>query len=123
MDLSHVHVFTAALQRKDLDTMLAQMSERIILETPLFAEPVRGKVAIREAVGALLAIVERIQFQEILAGPQSASGFYKVTIGSETLDGMDYWQLDTSGLIEHMRVLWRPLPALVAAQRRLAEAH
>jgi hypothetical protein len=35
---------------------------------------------------------------------------------------MDYWQLDASGLIEHMRVLWRPLPAIVAAQRRLDQA-
>ena len=47
MDLTHVRAFTDAVQRKDLERMLSHMTEDIVLETPLLAEPVRGKAALR----------------------------------------------------------------------------
>ena len=94
MDLTHIHAFTTAMQRKDLDTMLSHMAEEIVLNTPLMAEPVKGKPAIRQVVGALLAVVDRFVFREIMEGPQHIASFFTVTIGSETLDGMDYWRLD-----------------------------
>ena len=54
MDLTHVRAFTDAVQRKDLEAMLSHMTEDIVLETPFFAELVRGKAALRTVVGALL---------------------------------------------------------------------
>jgi hypothetical protein len=47
MNLEHVTVFTAAMQRKDLEAMLSHMAGDVVLNTPLMAEPVRGKDAIR----------------------------------------------------------------------------
>jgi hypothetical protein len=119
MDLTHVRAFTDAVQRKDLEGMLSQMTEDIVLETPFFAEPVRGKVAIRTVVGALLAIVDRFDSQELLQGPSHVAWSYVVQIGAERLDGMDRWLLDEAGKISRMKVLWRPFPALAAVQRRL----
>jgi hypothetical protein len=119
LDIQHVREFTAAMQRKDLKAMLGHMSERIVLETPLLEAPVKGKSAIREVVSALLKIVDRFDFQELMQGPEHVSSFFQVTIGPWTLDGMDYWTLDGTGRIEHMKVLWRPLPAIAAVQRRL----
>jgi hypothetical protein len=54
-----------------------------------------------------------------MEGPQHVSEFFKVTIGSLALDGMDYWRLDEEGLIQEMTVLWRPLPAILAVQNQL----
>ena len=50
MSLEHVTAFTGAMQRKDLEAMLSHMAGDVILNTPLMAEPVRGKDAIREVV-------------------------------------------------------------------------
>ena len=119
MNLEHVTAFTGAMQRKDLETMLRHMAGDVVLNTPLMAEPVRGKDAIREVVGPLLALVDTFDFREIMQGPEHVSSFFKVTVGTIELDGMDYWLLDSAGLIKEMTVLWRPLPAAIAVRDRL----
>ena len=122
MDLTHIHAFTAAMQRKDLEAMLTHMADDVTLNTPLAAEPVRGKAAIRSIVGPLLAVVDRFEFREIMRGPEHVSSFFKVAVGPDELDGMDYWRLGEAGLIEEMTVLWRPLPAAIAVRDKLGTA-
>jgi hypothetical protein len=120
MDLTHIHAFTQAMQRKDLDAMLSHMADDIVLKTPLAAAPFNGKAAIRPVVTALLGVVDAFEFREILQGPQHVAAFFGITVGSEQLDGVDYWRLDDTGLIAEMTVLWRPLPAALAVERKLA---
>ena len=122
MDLTHIHAFTAAMQRKDLEGMFSHMADDILLKTPLAAAPFKGKAAIRPVVEALLGVVDRFDFREILQGPQHVAAFFGITVGSEELDGVDYWRLNGAGLIQEMTVLWRPLPAIVAVHDRLAAA-
>jgi len=122
VNLMHVRAFTEAMQRKDLEAMLTHMTADVVLETPLVEEPARGKEALRTVVGTLIRIVDSFDFQELMEGPDHVSSFFVVRIGPETLDGMDYWQLDEEGLIARMKVLWRPLPAIAAVQRRLDAA-
>ena len=120
MDLTHIHAFTAAMQRKDLDAMLDHMADDISLNTPLAADTVKGKPAVRQVVGALLKAVDAFDFEEIMQGPAHVSSFFRVRVGSNQLDGMDYWRIDAAGMIEEMTVLWRPLPDIVAVQAVLA---
>lgn len=122
MDLTHIHAFTAAMQRKDLEGMLTHMTDDIVLKTPLVAEPLRGKAALRPVVAALLRVVDKFDFRDVMQGPQHVSSFFKVTVGSTELDGMDYWRINEAGLIQEMTVLWRPLPAIAAVQNKLAQA-
>ena len=120
MYLTHIHAFTAAMQRKDLEGMFSHMADDILLKTPLAAAPFKGKAAIRPVVEALLGVVDRFDFREILQSPQHVAAFFGITVGSEELDGVDYWRLNDAGLIQEMTVLWRPLPAIVAVHDRLA---
>ncbi len=110
------------MQRKNLEAMLTHMADDITLNTPLLADPVKGKAAIRQVVGALLGVIDAFDFREIMQGPQHVSSFFRVTVGPNELDGMDYWRLNEAGLIQEMTVLWRPLPAMVAVQAKLASA-
>ena len=119
MNLEHVVAFTAAMQRKDLEAMLSHTTGDVVLNTPLMAEPVLGKEAIRQVVRPLLA-VDAFDFREIMQGPEYLR-FFKVTVGTIELDGMDYWLLDSAGLIKEMTVLWRPLPAAMAVRDRLGQ--
>ena len=121
MSLEHVTAFTAAMQRKDLEAILSHMAGDVVLNTPLVAEPIRGKEAIREIVRPLLELVDTFDFREIMQGPEHVSSFFKITVGTIELDGMDYWLLDDAGLIREMTVLWRPLPAAIAVRDRLSE--
>jgi hypothetical protein len=119
MDLTHIHAFTQAMQRKDLEAMLGHMVDDIVLKTPLAAEPFRGKDAIRPVVTALLGVVDGFDFREILQGPAHVSAFFGITVGEHQLDGVDYWRLSDDGRIAEMTVLWRPLPAANAVAQRL----
>ena len=108
MDLTHIRAFTAAMERKDLDTMLTHMADDVTLRTPLAAEPLEGKLALRPVVQALLNVVDAFDFREVMEGPEHVSSFFRVTVGPDCLDGMDYWRLNDAGLIQEMTVLWRP---------------
>lgn len=119
MDLSHIHAFTKAMQSKDLEAMLTHMTDDVILKTPLVDEPFKGKAAIRPVVEALLSVVDKFDFREMMQGPEHVSEYFKVTVGSIELDGMDYWRINKAGLIQEMTVLWRPLPAVLAVQKKL----
>ncbi|MCJ2134114.1 nuclear transport factor 2 family protein [Methylobacterium sp. J-026] len=122
MNLTHVRAFAAAMQAKDPDGMLAQMADGVVLNTPLAAEPVRGKAAIRPVVDALLATIDAFEIREILEGPGRAAAYFGASAGPHRLDGVDVWRLDAAGLIAEMSVLWRPLPAALAVRDRLAQA-
>ena len=102
--------------------MLAQMTEAVVLNTPLTAEPVRGKAAIRPVVDALLVAVDAFEIREILEGPTHAAAFFGATAGPHRLDGMDYWRLDAAGRIAEMTVLWRPRPEASPSVDRLIRA-
>jgi hypothetical protein len=119
MDLTHISAFTAAMARKDLDTMLTHMADDIVLRTPLADEAFHGKAAVRPVVEALFKVVDTFDFQEIMQGPRHVSSFFKVTSGANELDGVDYWRLDGAGMIKEMTVLWRPLPAVAAVNAKL----
>ena len=119
-DLRHIQAFTAAMQRKDMGAMLSHMSDEIVLRTPLAAEPASGKAAIRPIVEALLRVVDRFEFREIMQGPEHVSAFFGISVGPHQLDGVDYWKLDDAGMIREMTVLWRPLPAVAAVNALLA---
>jgi hypothetical protein len=75
MNLEHVTGFTAAMQRKELELMLQQMTDDVVLHTPLAAEPVSGKAAIREVVSPLLYVVDAFDFRETMQGPEHVSRF------------------------------------------------
>ena len=71
MSLEHVTAFTAGMQRKELEAMLSHMASDVVLNTPRIAEPVRGKDAIREVVGPLLALVDTFDFSRKHAGTRT----------------------------------------------------
>ena len=122
MDLTHLHAFLDAMRRKDLEAMLTHMADDVILKTPLVAEPFQGKAAIRPVVEALLGVVDKFDFIEMMHGARHVSEFFRVTVGSDELEGVDYWRINDVGLIQEMTVLWRPLPAVLAVQNKLARA-
>jgi ketosteroid isomerase-like protein len=117
---THLHAFLDAMRSKNADAMLSHMADAMVLRTPLHAEPFRGKAAIRPVVDALLQVVDRFDFREILQGPAHVAVFFAITVGELTLDGMDYVRLDATGRLQELTVLWRPLPSVIAVNARLS---
>lgn len=77
MEMTHITPFTDAMKRKDLEEMLTHMADDVVLNTPLASEPVKGKAAIRQVVGALLKVVDKFDVLEFMQGPEHVSSFSK----------------------------------------------
>ena len=45
---------------------------------------------------------------------------FTVRLDDHVIDGMDHMHLNDAGLVDSMTVAWRPLPAVVAVQQKLA---
>jgi hypothetical protein len=45
---------------------------------------------------------------------------FTIRFGDHVIDGMDHMHLNDAGLVDSMTVAWRPLPAVVAVQQKLA---
>jgi hypothetical protein len=108
------------MQRKHLDDMLVHMADTVTLRTPLAAEPLVGKPAIRPVVATLLQVIDTIVFREVLEGPAHVAAFFEIKAAGTELQGVDYWRLGENGLIQEMNVFWRPLPAILAVNSALA---
>ncbi|MBV8442166.1 MAG: hypothetical protein JO312_16665, partial [Hyphomicrobiales bacterium] len=45
---------------------------------------------------------------------------FTIRFGDHVIDDMDHMHLNDAGLVDSMTVAWRPLPAVVAVQQKLA---
>ncbi|MEZ0352079.1 hypothetical protein [Mycobacterium sp. pR1184] len=63
-----------------------------------------------------------LTYQEVLSGETHHAAYFRLQIGANAVDGMDYILLDADGRIAEVTIFWRPLPAGVELQRNLADA-
>ncbi len=87
---------------------------------PNRAGTVPGKTQVQAVLGHLLAVVDTFEVRELLRGDENVAVFLRMRMGDVEIDGVDVTHLDDNGLIDSMTVMWRPLPAVVAVQARIA---
>jgi ketosteroid isomerase-like protein len=106
--------FRRAVEALDLDATLAQMSETIVLHSPVKQEPLEGK----EAVGTLFEILLRT-FEDLrfVGTYESRDGgeilHFRWRLGGQEVEGIDMMHFDAQGLLEEYTVMVRPLPAVL----------
>jgi SnoaL-like domain len=114
------HEFRSAIEARDLDSVLALLSEDVVFRSPIVYAPYHG----REATGLLLRAVERVfeDFRYIreIGGADTADEalVFKARIGERELEGCDFLHTNDQGLIDEFYVMVRPLSGALA----LAEA-
>ena len=77
--------------------MLGHMAGDVVLSTPLMAEPVLGKEASERSSVLCWQWSTRSASGKSCRGPNMFLRFFKVTVGTIELDGIDYWLLDSAG--------------------------
>ena len=122
MDMTHLNGFLEAMQKGDLDALEAHMADDVIVRSPIVVEPFRGKAAVRSVAQLLLKVVDKFTVRDVMQGSSYVAVYLGLTVGSDELDGVDCFRMNDSGLVQEMAIMWRPLPAVVAVQNRLAPA-
>jgi SnoaL-like protein len=110
--------FRAAIERRDLDGMLATLADDVVLHSPVSFKPFEG----REAVAGLLRIIvdtfEDFRYTDELPGEEVHALIFRARVGDREVEGLDLIRPGPDGRIADFTVMVRPLTGVVA----LAEA-
>lgn len=120
MDMTHLKPFLDGMHAGRADRLADHMSEDVVLNSPILADPVRGKAAVAGVLAALLQVADSFEVTSIVAAERNAAVFVTIPAGDVTVEGVDDMHVDREGLVSSMTIQWRPLPAIVAMQQLIA---
>ncbi len=110
------HPFRNAVESRDLEALVALLSEDVVLWSPVAFEPFRG----REVVGRLLGVLMHEVFEdfrytdELSDGSEVHALVFRARVGDRELEGLDLIRTRPDGLIEDFTVMVRPASGLQA---------
>src|SRR5215204_2326590 len=115
-----MHPFRAAVEARDLDAVVALLSDDVELRSPAVFKPYRG----RDTVAAILAAVSRVfedfSYLREIGAPDARDHalVFQARVGDKQVEGCDFLHVDEAGSIDELVVMVRPLSGALA----LAEA-
>lgn len=121
MQKNHVQDFFDAMSRKDLAEIEAHLAEDIVLLSPVFPTPFEGRAATLEILAGLLRTVDSLKVNLTFASDRDIAVFFTINCDGVTVKGNEHIHVDDTGRIDLIEVAWRPLPAVVLLQQRLAK--
>jgi hypothetical protein len=96
------------------------MSDDVVIYSPLVPAPFKGKDKVADLLAALLSTVDAFEPKMLLRDNADFVAVFTIRLGDHVIDGMDHMHLNEAGLVDSMRVAWRPLASVVAVQQKLA---
>jgi len=107
--------FRAAVEARDIDAMVACLSEDVRLNSPIAFKPFEG----REAVRALFDILinhafEDFRYTDELHGDGVHTLIFRARIGDRDVEGIDILRPGPDGLVSDFTVMVRPMSGLQA---------
>lgn len=116
----HLDAYLAAMGRRDVSATKPHMAEDVVIHSPIIPAPFRGRDAVASVLEALLDTIDAFEPKRLLRDGADFVAIFTVRLGDHVIDGMDHMHLNEEGLVHSMTVSWRPLPAIVAVQQKLA---
>lgn len=119
--LARWHAFVRSRDPAALSPLLA---DDAVFLSPVVHTPQRGKALTAAYLTAALGVLGNADFRYLreLAGAQDAMLEFEADLDGIYLNGIDLIHWNEDGLITEFKVMVRPLKAIEALQRRMAEA-
>jgi hypothetical protein len=110
--------FRTAIERRDLDGMVATLADDVVLHSPVSFKPFEGKEAVGRLFEILLRTFEDFRYTDELAGEEVQALIFRARVGDRDVEGLDLVRPGPDGRIVDFTVMVRPLTGVIA----LAEA-
>jgi hypothetical protein len=110
--------FRDAIERRDLDGMVATLADDVVLHSPVSFKPFQGREAVAQLFEILVRTFEDFRYTDDLPGEEVHAMIFRARIGDREVEGLDLIRPGPDGLIADFTVMVRPLTGVVA----LAEA-
>lgn len=115
-----MHPFRAAVEARDIDTVLDLLSEDVVFRSPVVFRPYQGRAAVAPVLRAVFEVFEDFRYVREIGSYDDADHalVFHASIGGRHVEGSDFLHVDENGSITELVVMIRPLTASLA----LAEA-
>jgi SnoaL-like domain len=110
--------FRDAIERRDLDGVVATLADDVVLHSPVSFKPFEGREAVVQLFEILLRTFEDFRYTDDLPGEEVHAMIFRARIGDREVEGLDLIRSGPDGRIADFTVMVRPLTGVVA----LAEA-
>jgi hypothetical protein len=110
--------FRDAIERRDLDGMVATLADDVVLHSPVSFKPFEGREEVARLFEILVRTFEDFRYTDDLPGEEVHAMIFRARIGDREVEGLDLIRPGPDGLIADFNVMVRPLTGVVA----LAEA-
>lgn len=110
--------FRRAVETRDLPAALALLHPEVEFRSPVSHQPFLGAEQVGRVLGHVLEVFEDFRYVDELAGDGTCGLVFRARVGQRELEGWDYLEVDSAGLITTLVVMVRPMSGLLA----LAEA-
>ena len=115
-----MHAFGTALAAHDVDSAVAQLSDDVVFRSPVVHKPYQGRDVVSAILHAVARVLEDFRYvREIGADDASDQALvFWARVGDREIEGCDFIHVDSSGAIDELYVMVRPMSGVLA----LAEA-
>ena len=115
-----MQAFREAVERKDLDGLIALFAEDAVFRSPAVHRPYEGRDTIRVLLGAVLEVFEDFRYTDELAGGDGRSALvFRARAGDRELEGCDFIHVRDDGLVDELVVMIRPHTGLQAVMEAM----
>jgi hypothetical protein len=116
----HLNEYLDAMARRNVEGTLPHMADNVVLRSPIAPTAIEGKERVAHVLTQLLSTVDAFEPKRLLRDEADFVAVFTIRFGDHVIDGMDHMHIDEKGLVDSMTVAWRPLPAVVGVQQKLA---
>ena len=117
---THLQAFLNGLIQRDAASLTEHIADNVKIKSPIVEAAFDGKTRAAAVFSVILSVVDRVELVELITNTPRAVAFLSLEVSAAQLDGVLDIHLDESGLIERLTIFWRPLPAMVLAQQKIA---
>jgi hypothetical protein len=111
-----MHPFRAAVEAKDFDAALALFAPDATLDSPVAFKPFTGIDAVGFVLRAVAETFEDFRYTDEFVNEENGTHalIFEARVGEKSVQGLDLLRMNSSGQIENLTVMIRPLSGLTA---------
>ena len=115
------HPFARAIFAEDHEAALASLAEDVEFRSPAVHRPYHGKDQVAGILRLVATVFENFRYTAEWRDGRTTILFFEASVGDRELQGVDILEDGEDGLVERFTVMIRPLSALQAVARTMAE--
>ncbi|MEA2145278.1 MAG: hypothetical protein QOG59_865 [Solirubrobacteraceae bacterium] len=108
--------FRDAVERRDLDALVALLSDDVVFRSPVVHAPYRGRSEVATLLKAVGQVLEDVRYTRQIGHEDAADHalVLRARVGDRELEACDFMHVNDDGLIDELYVMVRPLSGLMA---------